>query len=180
MATPAIVQPRELGREAFRALNEADLLREVLIREIRSLGALFCVGRRRHISELTPEQQEKVREAYKDTKWASDYGVDMMGICTSEALARKFCKERGDNWYWTKLPIDTMLGDEPVFGEWRHEFPGSIEHEMYENMESAVIAVPVSKMREMEEELAAYRAGMQALREEITKLRQSHEEEPER
>lgn len=177
MATPAIVQPQNWGREALRAANEADLLRDVLVREIRALGALFCVGRRRPISELTPEQQEKVREAYKDTLWSSDYGVDLMGICTSETLARKFCKERGENWYWAKLPIDTMLGDEPVFGEWRHEFPGSIEHEMYENMEAAVIAVPVSKYRAMEEEIAQYRAGIQELREEIAKLRKDHEPE---
>lgn len=177
MATPAIAQPWDLGREALRAVNEAELLRNALIREIRSLGALYCVGRRRHISELTPEQQEKVREAYQDSLWASDYGVDLMGICTSETLARKFCKERGENWYWTRLPIDTMLGDEPVAGEWRHEFPGSIEHEMYENMEAAVVAVPIGKMRAMEEELAQYRDGMQQLLTEIAELRRTHEEE---
>lgn len=177
MATPAIAQPQHLGRETLRAINEASLLRRVLIREIRALGALYCIGRRRPISELTPEQQEKIREAYKDTLWSSDYGVDLMGICTSEELAARFVKENGPNWFWTRLPIDTVLGDDPVFGEWEHQFPASDAAEMYENMEAATVAVPVSKMRAMEEELAMYRSGLQDLLVEIAKLRQTHEQE---
>lgn len=144
------------------AVNEATLLRDALVREIRALGALWVVGRRKPITELTPEQQEKVREAYRDTLWASDYCVDMMGVCTSKALAEGFCKERGPNWFYTRLPIDNVLGDEPVFGEWAHQFPGSDATTMYENMESATMSVLVSDWRIINDEIDRLRKEVKA------------------
>lgn len=153
---------KDIGRDAARALNETALLREALIREVRALGALYVIGRRRPITELTPEQQEKVREAYRDTLWASDYCVDMMGVCTSKALAEQFCKERGPNWFYTKLPIDSVLGEEPVFGDWAHQFPGSDATTLYENMQSATTAVLVSDWRMINEELERLRAQVRA------------------
>lgn len=145
------------GRNALTAVNEVALLREVLIREIRALGALYCVGKRRPISELTPEQQEMVREAYRETHWSSDYGVELLGVYTSKALAQEACKERGPNYFVTKLPIDSLLPDEPVFGDWAHQFPGSEAAVMYENMESATQAVLVSDLRIMADELERLR-----------------------
>lgn len=149
------------------AVNEVTLLRDVLVREIRALGALYAVGKRRPITELTPEQQEKVREAYRDTHWASDYGIDLLGIFTSKELADKICKERGPNYFYTKLPIDTCLTDEVVFGEWAHQFPGSDATELYENLEAATVAVRVSDLRTVEDELQRLRqqvkSGQRAL-----------------
>lgn len=155
------------GRNMMAAVNEVTLLRDALVREVRALGAMYVIGRRKPITELTPEQQEKVREAYRDTHWASDYCVDMMGICTSKLLAEQFCKERGPNWFYTKLPIDTVLGDEPVFGDWAHQFPGSDATALYENMESATMAVLVSDWRMINDELGRLRqqvkSGQRAL-----------------
>lgn len=145
------------GRNTLAAVNEVTLLRDALVREIRALGALYVIGRRKSITELTPEQQEKVREAYRDTLWASDYGVDMMGICTSKALAEQFCKERGPHWFYTKLPIDSVLGNEAVFGDWAHQFPGSDATSLYENMQSATMAVLVSDWRMINDELERLR-----------------------
>lgn len=145
------------GRNMLAAVNEVTLLRDVLVREIRALGALYAIGKRRPITELTPEQQEKVREAYRETNWASDYGVELLGIYTSKALAEEACKERGPNYFYTKLPIDACLTDEVVFGEWAHQFPGSDVTELYENMQAATIAVRVSDLRAVEDELKRLR-----------------------
>ena len=145
------------GRNTLAAVNEVTLLRDVLVREIRALGALYTVGKRRPISELTPEQQEKVREAYRETHWASDYGIEMLGVFTSKALAEQFCKEKGPNYFYTKLPIDSCLGDEVVFGEWAHQFPGSDATELYENLEAKTVAVRVSDLRVLEDELERLR-----------------------
>lgn len=140
------------GHNTLAAVNEVTILRDVLIREVRALGALYAVGKRRPITELTPDQQAKVREAYQDTKWASDYGVELQGIYTSKALAEKACKERGPNYFYTKLPIDSCLTDEVVFGEWAHQFPGSDATDLYENMASATVAMPVTQLRMLEQE----------------------------
>lgn len=139
-------------RNALAAVNEVTLLRDVLVREVRALGALYAVGRRKPITELTPEQQEKVREAYRDTGWASDYCVDLLGIYTSKALAEQACKERGANYFFTKLPIDSCLTDETVFGDWAHQFPGSDATILYENMQSMTVAMPVAQLRVLEQE----------------------------
>lgn len=155
------------GRNMMAAVNEVTLLRDALVREIRALGALYAIGKRRPITELTPEQQEKIREAYKETNWASDYGVELQGIYTSKALAEQACKERGPNYFYTKLPIDSCLTDEVVFGEWAHQFPGSEVTELYENMQAATVAVRVSDLRTVEEELQRLRqqvkSGQRAL-----------------
>lgn len=149
MTAPASVRD---GRVTLEAVNEVTILRDVLIREVRALGALYAVGKRRPISELTIEQQQKVRDAYKDTSWSSDYGVELLGIYTSKSLAEKACKERGSNHFYTKLPIDSCLTDEVVFGEWAHQFPGSDATDLYENMTAATIAMPVSHLRMLERE----------------------------
>lgn len=140
------------GRNALAGVNEVTLLRDVLVREIRALGALYVVGKRRPITELTPEQQQKVREAYQDTGWASDYCVEIQGVYTSLGLADQACKDRGANWFYTKVPIDTVLPDEVVFGEWAHQFPGSDASDLYENMRAATVAMPVSQLRVLEDE----------------------------
>lgn len=155
------------GRNTLTALNEAALLREVLVREIRGLGALYVVGKRRPITELEPEQQQQIREAYRDTGWASDHCVEMEGIFTSQQLAHDTCKAKGVNWFYTKLPIDSCLPDEVVFGEWAHQFPGSDAVSMYENLESATVAVRVSAMRLLEDEINRLRNQLDSIRELI-------------
>lgn len=140
------------GRNALAAINEVGLLRDALVREIRALGALWVVGKRRPITELSPEQQTKVREAYNETGWASDYCVETQGVYTSLSLAEQACKEHGPNWFYTKLPIDSCLPDEVVFGDWAHQFPGSDATALYENLQSATVAMPVSQLRALEEE----------------------------
>lgn len=139
-------------RNTLSAVNEVTLLRDVLVREVRALGALYAVGRRKPITELTPEQQQRVREAYQETGWASDYCVDLLGIYTSKTLAEQACKERGPNHFFTKLPIDSCLTDEIVFGEWAHQFPGSDATDLYENMHSMTVAMPVAQLRVLEQE----------------------------
>lgn len=161
VAVPATVRD---GANTLAAVNEATLLRDVLIREIRALGALYVVGKRRPITELALDQQERIREAYRETGWASDYCVEMQGVYTSQQLAEETCKTRGANWFYTKLPIDTCLPDEVVFGEWAHQFPGSDATELYENLESAVMPVKVSMMRALEDEIERLREQLNAIR----------------
>lgn len=123
----------------------------VLLREIEALDVLYYVGKRKPISELTPEQQEKVREAYKDTHWASDYGIEAQGIYTSKALAEEVCRRNGPHWFYHALPINSCLPDETVFFR-AHVFPGSEAVAMYENLAGATKAVPVAYLRMLEEE----------------------------
>lgn len=150
MSAPAA--SRYSGRDFAHALNEADVLREALIREVRALGTLYAVGKRRPITELPPEKQEQVRAAYADTLWASDFGIEMMGICTSLELAQQAVREHGPHWFYVKLPIDSFLPEDVVQGEWAVKFPESDAANLYENLQSATVAVPVSAVRAWEEE----------------------------
>lgn len=154
------------GRNALRAVNEADVLREVLTREIRALGTMWAVGKRRPITELPPEKQEQVRAAYADTLWASDYCVEMMGICTSEALAQQAVERGGKHWFKVKLPIDTFLSEEVVQGEWAVKFPLSDTADLYENLQAAVVSVPIAQLRAMEDEI-------QRLQQQLTDIREA-------
>lgn len=167
MAVPAlVVDPPtllDIGRNAITASNEATLLRDALIREVRALGALYCVGKRRPITELTPEQREKIRAAYEEVHWSSDYGIELCGIYTSLKLAKEACFARGPNYFYTKLPIDSCLPDEVVFGEWEHSFPASEISEHYENLASQTLAIPVSHLRALKDEIERLQAQVNDL-----------------
>lgn len=167
MGTPALGTDThsllDIGRNAITASNEVILLRDALIREVRALGALYCVGKRRPITELSAEQQQKVRDAYADTHWASDYCVELLGVYTSLKLAREACTARGPNHFYTKLPIDSCLTDEVVFGEWEHQFPASEASELYENLASVTVAVPVSHLRALHGEVERLQAQVKDL-----------------
>lgn len=141
------------GRNALRAVNEADVLREALIREVRALGNMWAVGKRRPITELPPDKQEQIRVAYADTLWASDYCVEMMGVCTSEYLAQRAVERGGKHWFKVKLPIDTFLPEEVVQGEYAVKFTQSDAADMYENLQAAVVPVPVVQLRAMKDEI---------------------------
>jgi hypothetical protein len=148
----AIAATAHEGRNALRAVNEVDLLREVLIREVRALGVMYAVGKRRPITELPAEKQEQIRAAYADTLWASDYCVEMMGICTSKALAEQTVKDHGPNWFCVKLPIDSTLTEETVQGEWAVRFPESDAASMYENLSASTIAMSTTQLRMLQQE----------------------------
>jgi hypothetical protein len=145
-------------RNAATATNHV-----VLLREIEALDTLYYVGKRRPISELTPEQQAKVREAYRDCHWSSDYGIEAQGVFTSKELAEAVCKERGPNWFYHALPINSCLPDETVFFR-AHVFPGSDERAMYENLEAATRAVRVSELRALQEEIDRLQKQLDELR----------------
>jgi hypothetical protein len=141
------------GRRTAAALNEAALLRDVLVREIRALGALYVVGKRKPITELPPEKQEQVRQAFKDTLWCSDTSLDIICTCTSEKLAEEICLARGPNYFWVRTPIDSPLPDETTVGDFPCMFPGSDAKELYENLEAATLPMPVSQVRALEDEI---------------------------
>lgn len=162
MGLPALVVDSpptmlDIGRNAITASNEVTILRDALVREVRALGALYCVGKRRPISELTSEQQVRIRQAYAETGWASDYCVELLGVYTSLKLAKEACEARGPNHFYTKLPIDACLTDEVVFGEWEHQFPASDATDLYENLAAATVAVPVSHLRSLKDEIERLR-----------------------
>lgn len=151
-AASAVQDPTAESRTALRAVNESDVLRQAVISGVRALGVMHAVGKRRPITDLPPEKQEQVRQAYADTLWASDFCVEMMGICTSLALAQRAVKEHGPNWFYVKLPIDTFLTEETVQGEWAVQFPASEAAWLYENLPAATMAMSVTQMRMLEEE----------------------------
>ena len=159
MTSPAFAHDPKLAEVRDVAAGTNSL---VLLREIEALDVLYYVGKRKPISELTPEQQEKVREAYRDTSWASDYGVEAQAVCTSKALADEMCREHGPNWFYHALPINTPLPDETVFFR-AHVFPGSDAVAMYENLAGATKAVPVAYLRMLEEEVERLRRQVKDL-----------------
>lgn len=138
--------------------------RVVLLREIEALDVLYYVGKRKPISELSEEQQVKVREAYADCHWSSDYGIEAQGIYTTKELAEAACKEHGPNWFYHALPINSSLPDQTVFFR-AHVFPGSDAREMYENLEGATMAVPIGYLRALEEERIRLQKQLDDLRE---------------
>ena len=144
--------PTVESRRALRAINETNLLREVLIREVRALGTMYAVGKRRPITELPPEKQEQIRAAYRDTLWASDHCVELMGICSTLELAEQAVRERGQNWFYVKLPIDSFLPEETVQGEWAVQFPASDAADLYENLTASTVAMSTTQLRMLEEE----------------------------
>lgn len=145
------------GRRAVVALNESAILRDVLVREIRALGALYIVGKRKPISELPPEKQEQIRRAYADTLWASDYSVEIICGCTSQKIAEDIIATRGPNYFWVRTPIDAPLSDETTIGDFPCMFPGSDAKELYEDLESATVPVRVSYLRAVEGEIERLR-----------------------
>jgi hypothetical protein len=165
----ATVAPVREGRNTLQAVNEATSLREVLIREVRALGTMYAVGKRRPITELSPEKQAQVRAAYRDTLWASDYCVEMMGICTSLELAQKIVKERGRHWFHVKLPIDSFLPEDTVQGEWAVRFPESNAASLYENLTASTIAMSTTQLRMLEEEAERLLAIIKSARETALK-----------
>jgi hypothetical protein len=152
------------GRRTAAALNEAALLRDVLVREIRALGALYVVGKRKPITELPPEKQQQVRQAYEGTLWASDYGIEIICTCTSERLANEICALRGPNYFVARTPIDSPLPDETTVGDYPCMFPGSDAKELYENLEAATLPMPVSQVRALEDEIRRLRKQLDDVR----------------
>jgi hypothetical protein len=144
----------------------------VLLREIEALDVLYYVGKRKPISELPPEQQEKIREAYRDCHWSSDYGVEAQGIYTTKELAEAACREHGPNWFYHALPINSLLPDETVFFR-AHVFPGSGNRAMYENMAAETVAVNVSALRQRDDELRALREEVDRLQETLDAIRET-------
>lgn len=75
------------------------------------LQTAIYVGRKKPISELTPDQQREIRKAYRDTGWASDFSEEGICICIGEGAeerARKMCtNKRG--WFFKPLPVNQCL-----------------------------------------------------------------------
>ena len=154
----------DTGRRATMALNEAALLRDALVREIRALGALYVVGKRKPISELPADKQEQVRAAFRDTLWCSDTSVEIICVATSQVLAEQICRERGPNYFWARTPIDSPLPDETTVGDYPCEFPASDAKEMYENLQSATVPMKVSEIRALRDEITRLQEQINATR----------------
>lgn len=88
----------------------------------RAPATLFYVGKRRPASELPPDQLERIRDAYRDTGWASDYSVEATGVYTTRSGAAVAANIPGG--FYHELPVDRSLPDLPVIFR-RHLFPRS-------------------------------------------------------
>lgn len=77
---------------------------------MKLLTAVY-VGRKKPITDLTPDQQQKIQQAYKDTGWATDYSEE--GICIvigedAEETAKKICANK-PGYHYMALPINQPL-----------------------------------------------------------------------
>jgi hypothetical protein len=106
----------------------------------------YVVCKRRPLSELSPEKQQQIRQAYKDTDWSSDYSIEFVEICTDEVGAIEAASIPGG--FIQQIPINAALPDVPIrYG--RHTFPLSPAREMYEEQESEIMAVRRSDMEQI-------------------------------
>lgn len=67
----------------------------------------YVVGYRRPLADLSPEKQEQIRKAYKDTEWASDYSIEIVGVYTSYTLAKRALKKLGH--FLISAPVNASL-----------------------------------------------------------------------
>lgn len=72
------------------------------------LDVAYLVGRRRPLTDLPLEQQQKIREAYAETNWCPD-AYECMGIFTSPIAAMEAANQPG--FFFLELPIDSMSPD---------------------------------------------------------------------
>lgn len=83
----------------------------------------WFVGRKRSITELSPEKREQVRKAYKDTGFAHNDSEEGICICLTEEKARAACEGKL-GWFYYELPIEECLPEEAVDFSGTH-FPSS-------------------------------------------------------
>ena len=77
---------------------------------MKLLTAVY-VGRKRPITDLTPDQQQKIRDAYRDTGWATDFSEEGICICIgedAEEAAKKIC-DNNPGYHYMALPIGQPL-----------------------------------------------------------------------
>lgn len=75
----------------------------------------YLVGKRRPLSELPPEKQEQIRQAYEDTDWAVsnlDTDVEFLGFTADEETARQKAASL-EGGFWCKLPVGGWLPERP-------------------------------------------------------------------
>lgn len=90
----------------------------------------YFVGKRRPLSDLPLEQQQKIREAWAETKWTPN-AYECLGIVTSEADARRAASKPG--YFWIELPVDELLPEE-LGRRMKQDFPASEASDWYREL----------------------------------------------
>jgi hypothetical protein len=112
----------------------ASSLSHIEARRVRPLAAVsqgYLVFRRHMLSEMTEEQQAKIREAYDGTGFVAEgcYSLEIFGFYTDLGMAE--CEARLQGGSWLEVPVNCSLPDE--LGRHRPEgHPGSISDEWYQ------------------------------------------------
>lgn len=90
----------------------------------------YIVGRRWPLSELPPEKQQAVRDAYDATGWSSDAGVEFLGFYTDfDTAVSEAAKYPGG--FYQSLPVNASLPlEHKRYGV--HGFPNSEACDWYE------------------------------------------------
>lgn len=87
----------------------------------------FYVGRKRPITELSPEQQKKIRDAYRYTGFAYNDSEEGICICTTEEKAIEACKGK-IGWFYMELPIDECLLEQTADFKGAHSPASDVPH----------------------------------------------------
>lgn len=89
----------------------AQVVRVVHLR--RCPDVVYFVGRKRPLTELSPDQQQKIRQAYADTGFAHNDSEEGICVCTTEEKAIEACKDvegkLRDGWFYYKIPVNRRL-----------------------------------------------------------------------
>lgn len=107
----------------------------------------YVVGYRRPLSDLSQEKQKQIRDAYADTEWATDYSIELAGIYTSHALAKKAASKPGH--FLMSLPVNSSRPEaNGRYGLQQH--PASDAAKWYEKTSPEMVGVDHIERRELE------------------------------
>ena len=86
----------------------------------------FFVGRKRPLTDLSPEQQKRIRDAYRGTGFAHNDSEEGICICLGEGAeerARGMCEGK-PGWFYYEVPINGCLPEQTADFKGSH-FPAS-------------------------------------------------------
>jgi len=123
----------------------------------------FLVGRRRPITDLPPEKQAQIRQAYEDTAFCPDTGLEFFGFYTDLQAAEK-AAARYPGGLVMSLPVNGCLPDE--LGRYGIQLSNSPNGKRLEETSPGLLqtdSLSRAEVKELSRELKAHVRGLAAI-----------------
>lgn len=113
--------------------------RERILPSLALVEFCYVVGKRRLLSELSSEKQSQIRQAYAETDWCSDAGLELLGVYTDLDAAKQ--KSSIEGHFYLQLPVNASLLE--ALGRYGiQDFPTSSASDMYLSTSPGMELVP--------------------------------------